>query len=138
MFPIEKEIIASEVRSQKIMSSSDMREQVQKAVVVQQERYVGTKYKNNGELDEKGIEKFCRLNKECKGMIAAAYDRLGLSMRGCSRIIKVARTIADLEETENKYILNISICMVACGFIQILSIIILNIILTNHYDRAIF
>ena len=34
----------------------------------------------------------------------------------------------DLEETENKYILNISICMVACGFIQILSIIILNII----------
>ena len=46
------------------------------------------------------MEEFCHLDKECKDVVAAAYDKLGLSMRGCNRIIKVARTIADLEGAE--------------------------------------
>ena len=47
-------------------------------------------------LDEKGIEIYCRLDKNCSKLLSLAYDRLGLSMRACSRSIKVARTIADL------------------------------------------
>ena len=100
MFHAEKDIIESDIHRQKAMSSEEMRKQVERAVLIQKDRYRGTKYRNNGDLDEKGMEEYCALDKDCKGVISAAYDKLGLSMRGCSRIIKVARTIADIEESK--------------------------------------
>lgn len=70
---------------------------MQQAVEVQKLRYAGTRYTCNGGLDEKGLEEFCSLDSEGTAIMSAAYDKLGLSMRACSRLIKVARTIADME-----------------------------------------
>ncbi|MEE0771570.1 MAG: YifB family Mg chelatase-like AAA ATPase [Anaerovoracaceae bacterium] len=97
MSPVEKEIIEKGIYRQKAMSSEDMRIQVQQAVEVQKLRYAGTRYTCNGGLDEKGLEEFCSLDSEGTAIMSAAYDKLGLSMRACSRLIKVARTIADME-----------------------------------------
>lgn len=79
------------------MSSCEMREMVVSCRELQRERYSGTGYMANGELDEKGISDYCRLEKSGEQMMEEACGKLGLTMRGCSRIIKVARTIADLE-----------------------------------------
>ena len=101
MFHADREIIENENHRQKAMSSLEMRYQVERAMLVQQKRYKGTKYRNNGDLDEKGIEEFCPLDKGCKEVMVAAYDKLGLSMRGRSRMIKIARTIADLDGSKD-------------------------------------
>lgn len=96
MFPVDREDVADDTYRQNGMTSEDMRDQVKMAVGIQRSRYEGTNYRCNGELDEKGIETYCHLDKECRDMLSSAYDKLGLSMRACSRVIKVARTIADL------------------------------------------
>jgi len=96
MFPVDKEDIADGMYRGEATSSEMMRSQVKKAVEIQRSRYIGTVYRCNGDLDEKGIEIYCSLDKCCRGMLSSAYDKLGLSMRACSRVIKVARTIADL------------------------------------------
>lgn len=63
---------------------------------IQRERFEGTKVATNGEMGEKELREYCRLNKEGEAVLREAYDRLKLSARARSRILKVARTIADL------------------------------------------
>ena len=57
--------------------------------------------KTNAEMGEKETREYCRLDKECEALLREAFDRLHLSARARSRILKVARTIADLELSEN-------------------------------------
>ena len=83
------------------MSSSEMRTMVKKAIDIQRKRYMNTSYSNNGSLDDKGIETYCALDKNCNKLLQMAYDKFGFSMRTCSRLVKVARTIADLEDEKN-------------------------------------
>ena len=78
-------------------STAEMRDKVSKARVIQASRYAGENYSCNGQLDENGIRKYCALGKEGKQLMMASYDRLGLSMRGYNKILRMARTIADLE-----------------------------------------
>ena len=52
-------------------------------------------------MGEKHIKKYCKLSNECEEIIKNAFTTLNLSARARSRIIKVARTIADLELSEN-------------------------------------
>ena len=47
------------------------------------------------------IEKFCKLNERGKTLLKKAFEKLGLSARAYGRILKVARTIADLDESED-------------------------------------
>lgn len=100
MMPVDKDILDAGAGSIRSMSSEAMRRQVEKARKIQMARYDGTGYKSNANLDEKGIELFCGLHSEGKNMMMSAYERLGLSMRGYHRIIKLSRTIADLDEEE--------------------------------------
>jgi magnesium chelatase family protein len=51
----------------------------------------------NAQLDAAGIHEFCTLDAEASMLLKAAYDRMGLSARGYDRILRVARTIADLD-----------------------------------------
>lgn len=78
-------------------SSVSIRERVQKARKIQTERFSKTKIASNAEMGTKEIKDYCKLDKECLALLRAAISQMKLSARGYHRIIKVARTIADLE-----------------------------------------
>ena len=80
-------------------SSADMRNRVNRARGVQRKRYTerGGNY-CNAHLSPKEVERFCVPAKEGKELLRIAIQELGFSMRSYSRVLKVARTIADLEE----------------------------------------
>lgn len=82
-------------------SSMNIKNRVNKARKIQQNRYKAESIFSNSQLTPKLTEKYCKLNQECKSLLELAFDKLGLSARAYSRILKVARTIADLEEKEN-------------------------------------
>ena len=54
----------------------------------------------NAQLDASGIQTFCKTDEQAAALLRAAYDRMGLSARGYDRILRVARTIADLDRSE--------------------------------------
>jgi magnesium chelatase family protein len=54
----------------------------------------------NAQLDSALIRKYCALDDAASSLLRAAYDRMGMSARGYDRIIRVARTIADIDESE--------------------------------------
>ncbi|MDH5186584.1 MAG: YifB family Mg chelatase-like AAA ATPase, partial [candidate division WOR-3 bacterium] len=85
--------------------SATIRERVNKTRQVQLERFKAMKRKKpifcNGQMESKEIKKFCEISEECAKLLKTAIDRLGLSARAYDRIIKVSRTIADLEGVEN-------------------------------------
>lgn len=81
--------------------SSVIRERVNKARKIQQERYKGLNIFSNAELTPMLIKKYCKLDKKCSEILKNAFERLGLSARAHNRILKVARTIADMEESES-------------------------------------
>ena len=67
---------------------------------IQAERFKGDKIKVNAEMQEKHLKKYCKLSAECEAILENSYRTLNLSARARSRIIKVARTIADLDLSE--------------------------------------
>lgn len=77
-------------------SSSTVRERVLRARKKQQERFKGIK--TNSQMNGTDLRLFCTLSPGCLSIMQMATDKMGLSARGYSRILKVARTIADLEE----------------------------------------
>lgn len=77
--------------------SSSIRDRVQKARKTQTERFKDTAIASNGEMSAKQIKEYCELSKECLNLLRAAISQMKLSARGYHRIIKVARTVADLE-----------------------------------------
>lgn len=87
--------------------SSVIRERVNRARQIAQERFKGEKTDNggtifcNGQMEARHIRKYCALDDACKRLMERAYDSLGLSARGHDRILKLARTIADLAGEEN-------------------------------------
>jgi magnesium chelatase family protein len=78
-------------------TSAVIRARVEKARRIQLERYKGIHIYSNSQLQPAMFDKFCRLDARCKDLLQNAFDKLGLSARAYSRIIKVARTIADME-----------------------------------------
>ncbi|MBQ9991033.1 MAG: YifB family Mg chelatase-like AAA ATPase [Lachnospiraceae bacterium] len=81
-------------------SSSKMRKQVMRARAMQEERYRGTGFLFNADLRAGDIERFCPLEKEEEAYMENLFVALGLSARAYHRLLKTARTIADLEESE--------------------------------------
>ncbi len=80
--------------------SSSVRKRAVMARKIQAERFKGDKIKVNAEMQEKHLKKYCKLNAECETILENSYRTLNLSARARSRIIKVARTIADLDLSE--------------------------------------
>lgn len=80
-----------------ILTSENMQKRICRAVAVQKDRQND---KLNGRLSVDEIRKYCILDKESVNFMREAYEKFGLSMRGYYKIIKIARTIADLEESE--------------------------------------
>lgn len=80
--------------------SSSFRKKVEKARATQQTRFKEKKISKNGEMSAKDLVTLVRLDKEAEKMLSLAAERLGFSPRVYHRMIKVARTIADLEGSE--------------------------------------
>ena len=82
-------------------SSDEIRTRVLKAREIQSKRYEDFEIHYNAQMGPKDIEKYCELTEDSQNLIKNAMEKLNLSARAYDRILKVARTIADLEEAEN-------------------------------------
>jgi magnesium chelatase family protein len=81
-------------------SSASIRQRVLRARQRQAERFRGEAVFANAQMKPRQIRRFCRVSGECERMLESAMKRLGLSARAYDRILKVSRTIADLEDAE--------------------------------------
>ncbi|MBP3708244.1 MAG: YifB family Mg chelatase-like AAA ATPase [Clostridia bacterium] len=82
-------------------SSDNIRDRVSRARKIQLKRYKNEGIFSNSELTPKLIEKYCKLNKECKVLIEKIFRKMNLSARAYSRILRVSRTIADMNGCVN-------------------------------------
>ncbi|NLZ80187.1 MAG: YifB family Mg chelatase-like AAA ATPase [Clostridiales bacterium] len=81
-------------------SSEKIRKRVNRARKIQQKRYKQSGIYCNAHLNGSMIREFCKLDNNGKKVLRAAFDKLNLSARAHDRILKVARTIADIEQSE--------------------------------------
>ncbi len=77
-------------------TSAQVKKRVERARAIQRERFRGETMEVNANMGEKQLNKYCRLSPACEDVLRAAFESLNLSARARARIIKVARTIADL------------------------------------------
>lgn len=82
-------------------SSLEVRKRVERARTIQRERFAGDRIMLNGDMKTAHLKKFCLLTREAKKVLENSVEKLALSMRAYHHILKVARTIADLEEEDN-------------------------------------
>ncbi len=82
-------------------TSSQIKERVDKARKIQYNRYKSNKIYSNSKMTNQMIKKYCELNEDCSALLESAFSKLKLSARAYNRILKVARTIADLDNCEN-------------------------------------
>lgn len=94
---VKYEKLETETKSE---NSSSIRERVNKARKIQIERYKEYEIFSNSELTPKLMQKYCKLEERSKRIMKNAFDKLGLSARAHDRILKVARTMADLDESD--------------------------------------
>jgi magnesium chelatase family protein len=80
-------------------TSKVIQKRVQAARDIQTKRFKGTKTNSNAEMTNKDIRKFCELSDECLNLLKLAVSKMQLSARSYQRIIKLSRTIADLENS---------------------------------------
>ena len=99
---IDIQIEVTEVKYQKlesnskIESSKEIQKRVNVARQIQRKRYQNENIYSNSELTPQLIEKYCKIDTESKRILQIAFEKLGFSARAYGRILKVARTIADL------------------------------------------
>ena len=78
-------------------SSAEIRKRVERARERMTKRYAGTGIHANGQLTPAMIREYCVTDEKADTVLAAAFDRLGLSARGYDRILRLAKTIADMD-----------------------------------------
>ena len=99
---IDIQLIVSRVDARRLVnrkpaeSSADVAARVLAAREIQKARLSGEGIFCNAAMNNRQIEKYCPLSPDCRALLERIIDRMGLSARACSRIIKLARTIADL------------------------------------------
>jgi magnesium chelatase family protein len=81
-------------------TSEQVRQRVMKARAIQRDRFVRTSVHANAQMTSRMITKHCALDNASMSLLETAIRRLGLSARAYNRIIKISRTIADLEEID--------------------------------------
>ena len=87
--------------SEKVEDSATIKERVNKARKIQIERYKEEGILSNSELRGSLIEKYCKIDEKSKKILKMAFEKMSLSARAYTRILKVSRTIADLAVREN-------------------------------------
>ena len=79
------------------MSSKNMREIVKRAHKIQEKRFRDAPINHNAQMNEKDLKKYCRLDDKSNDILKLAIDKFAFSARSYSKILKIARTIADLD-----------------------------------------
>ncbi len=92
--PVKYQKLEMETNAEK---SRDIRDRVNKARKIQVERYKNSGIYSNSQLTPKLTNMYCKLDEASRKIMQGAFEKLGLSARAYERIIKVARTIADLD-----------------------------------------
>ena len=99
---IDIQLVVSRVDARKLVNrkpaepSAAVAERVLKARKIQKTRFAGEEIFCNAAMNNRQVDKHCPLSPECRTLLERIIERMGLSARACSRIIKLARTIADL------------------------------------------
>jgi magnesium chelatase family protein len=88
--------------------SADIRRRVSAARDVQSRRFARTKIYCNAKMGSRHIKTHCQINDTSRRLLESAIDKLGLSARAFNRILKIARTIADLEDKQDVQVDHIS------------------------------
>lgn len=100
---IDMQIEVPKVYFQDIVSKTEgersyiIRERVARAKAVQHKRFAGRRIFSNAEMETRDVKMFCPIDDEGKKLLEIAVDRLGFSARAYTRVLKVARTISDLD-----------------------------------------
>lgn len=81
------------------LSSAEARQLIKSARAIQAKRYRGNTFATNAELDHTGLKAYCQLDSKTTELLDQATSKLCLSMRGRTKVIKVSRTIADLDNS---------------------------------------
>lgn len=95
--PVDFESISSKASEE---SSAQIRERVQKAREIQLERFKGTDITCNAAISDGIIADVCPLTDDARDTLRNVFDKMGLSARGYNRILKLSRTIADMDSVE--------------------------------------
>lgn len=95
--PVDYSALSSKASEE---TSAEIKARVNKARKIQQERYKGTGISCNARLTPDLIKKYCILTEDASKYLELSFERLGMSARAYDRILKVARTIADLDASE--------------------------------------
>jgi len=82
-------------------SSATMREQVAAARTMQTARFAGTRTRHNADMSHRQTREHCPITDECRNLLRSSMNELGLSARAHDKILRVARTIADLDGSES-------------------------------------
>ena len=82
-------------------SSAEVKKRVDRARKVQLERYKNDKNYSNAKMNSKQIKLYCKIDDDTRDFMEQAFEKFHMSARAYNRILKVARTIADLEGKEN-------------------------------------
>ena len=96
--PVDYNSLNSNIKQE---TSAQIRERVNAARAIQIKRYEGTGITCNARLTPALLKKYCVMSEAASNILRAAFDRLGMSARAYDRLLKVARTIADLDKSEN-------------------------------------
>ncbi len=94
--------------NQEAESSEHIKQRVNKARKIQLERYKNDNIYSNSELTPDLIKKYCKLDEKAKNILKDAFNKLGLSARAHDKVIKLARTIADLEGSKDINFLHVA------------------------------
>ena len=98
MSPVSPKMLVEKSKSE---SSAAVAARVMKARDIQKKRFKDEGIFCNASMNSSQIDKFCPLSQECTQLLEKIIDRMGLSARACTRLVKLARTIADLEGEED-------------------------------------
>ncbi len=88
------------IGANKGLDTKTMKEMVIRGRKYQKDRYKFEKINLNNQLEEIEIEKYCKLDEAGDKLLSAAYNKFGMSVRAYNKMLKISRTIADLQESE--------------------------------------
>mgnify|MGYP000000529497 FL=1 len=83
------------------VSSAQVKERVDAARAIQSRRFEGTGIPCNAQMTPPMVGRFCELDSRCDALMKSAFERMGLTARSHDRVLRVARTIADLDSAEH-------------------------------------